>query len=146
MKEIDLHRKTKLLFFTKNKRWSNVHCWSPNTIFLHVSSFFSSLFLTNHVVMYIIISFYSIWLKSSWHSLSLSHLKFLSVLLLIINVLPIEGKHLLPSVGELYSHCCIYYRIIADGRFCEKRWQHGYDIGGLYLQSIYVPFISYNSS
>lgn len=45
----------------------------------------------------------------------------------------IDGKHIFPSATKLYIQTCVYYRIVADGGLCEKRRQHRYDIGGLYL-------------
>jgi len=90
--------------------------------------------LTGHVVIYDYYVFSSnLAERRSWHSSSRSRLKLTSMLLLILSATPIDGKHLLPSVGELDSHTRVYYGIVTDGGFCKERWQHCYDMGSSYL-------------
>lgn len=49
---------------------------------------------------------------------------------------------------ELNIQTCVYYRVVTNGGFREKRRQHRYDVGGLYLQYTYkLSFMSfYNPS
>lgn len=121
----------------ENKQWSNVRCLVHDNILLRVLFVFSLSLLSRNLLLYVIMSFHLFDWQTVGFCLYLESLKFDSVLLFIINIIFIDRKHLLPSVpsGELSSHSCIYYGIVADGGFREKRWQHRYDMGGLYLQS-----------
>lgn len=118
-------------------------CWTPRKIFLHILFFPFLRIDVDHVVIWLL------YLSTCWKALGTLRSKlYTSVLLFTVSVIPIDRKYLLPNVEKLDSYTRVYYRVVADRGFREKRWQHRYDMGSLYLQSYMCesPFISYNSS
>jgi len=111
----------------ENKQWNNVHCWSFRNMFFFMYYLFFLFYsiVRPHVVIYLLCLF--VKLGRSVLILNVLHFYFiwssLPCCCLLLAVIPIDGKHFLPS-RELGSHTRVYNWIVANRGFREERWQH----------------------